>query len=381
MVKYEFLEEVKEIRRTSTKPEKLNESESNSSSSKSESKEDEEEEDKPIIQSECQKKTIAFIDSWQWGIFMTIVTIYTLFFDDIRVVFIPKVADDAFFTITTVCFLLFLFEIILSSIYIPKYWMGFFFWLDVLSTVSMLFDLGWIMDNVNNASQADSASSLAKSSRAARVTRIVRLVRLIRLVRIVKLYKQAKLAQQRREEAKLKELRLQKGIVDEEENTNTLTKREGLQRRRTSIKDGGLFVEGDDDAPAESKLSKTLSDKSTKILIILILTTLFLTPLFQVNTYFQAVVAPEFGLDQLMLIYKQRSELQDDIIYVTARETYVGEMINYDYPLIELECPGLSDYKHGDAKDDLRSDEFTIFTSDYDSKGTYSVKTFNQYES
>jgi hypothetical protein len=61
-----------------------------------------EDQDVPKEMTECQKKSIAFLDSWQWGIFMTIVTVYTLFLDDIRVIFIPKVADDFFFTITTI---------------------------------------------------------------------------------------------------------------------------------------------------------------------------------------------------------------------------------------------------------------------------------------
>ena len=136
------------------------------------------------------------IESWQWGIFMAVVTIYTLFFDDIRVICIPKKYDDFFYFLTTVSLCLFTFEIILACYCSPGYFNSFFFWLDVLATGSMIFDIGWIMDNIGfiYGSGASDATSIAKTSRAARVTRIVRLVRLIRLVRIVKLYKQAKKA-------------------------------------------------------------------------------------------------------------------------------------------------------------------------------------------
>lgn len=271
----------------------------------------------------------------------------------------------------------------------PGYWLGFFFWLDILATFSMLFDIGWIMDNVNNASQADSASSLAKSSRAARVTRIVRLVRLIRLVRIVKLYKQAKLAQQKNEEAKLKKLKEEKGLMEDEENGDihdphqtAIAKRARIQRQRTSFKEAGLFAESEEEnIILESKISKTLAEKSQKILIVLILTILFITPLFLTSTYFQAVPAPEFGLGQLMEIYDKTAKIGvNSHIYQTAYNTYVRQMVDYSYPLVELDVPIYGKTKYNTPLSDLRSDEYTTITDSNDSKATYSIKRYNQYE-
>lgn len=370
-------DEMDDFRRPSTQPELPKNLTGQKEGEETKTSEDEE---KVKELSECQKKSIAFIDSWQWGVFMTVVTIYTLFFDDIRVILIPKSADDVFFTITVICFMLFLFEIILSSVTKPGYWMSFFFWLDVMATFSMVFDIGWIMDEFNNASQADSAGSLAQSSRAARVTRIVRLVRLIRLVRIVKLYKQAKIAQEKREEAKLKKLREARGQVEEEEIKNqSIAKKRGLQRQKTITKDAG---EVDiDEFQLESKISKTLSEKNQKILIILILSTLFGTPMFQRNTYIQPVPAPEFGLDQLMEIYGNYSVSTGYAeVYNQSYNQFVSRMVDYEYPLIELEVPVHGQTKHNDPKGDLRSDEFTVITSKNDSKATYSMKEFNQYE-
>lgn len=245
----------------------------------------------------------------------------------------------------------------------------------------MIFDIGWIMDNVNNASQADSASSLAKSSRAARVTRIVRLVRLIRLVRIVKLYKQAKLAQQKREEAKLKKLRELKGKMEEEGDQNNPLRKSGRLTRQRTAKDAGLFG-GEDDIILESKISKTLAEKSQKILIVLILTILFLTPMFQVNTFFQATPAPEFGLEQLMTIYKDTylGSLPTSV-YETAYITYVDKLTDYTYPLIQITDPVHGTQYYNTDIEDLRSDEYTVLTSSYGSKVIYSIKESNQYDS
>ena len=271
--------------------------------------------------------------------------------------------------------MLFLFEIVLSSIVKEGFLCGFFFWLDVLATGSMIFDIGWLMENLNNASQADSAGSVAQSSRAARVTRIVRLVRLIRLVRIVKLYKQAKLAQQRREEAKLKALKEQKGIVDDAEDKGPLTKREALKRKAT-MQEGNAFQENDD-MPTESKIAKTLSDKTQRILIVLILTTLFLTPLFQVNTFFQPLPAVDFGLNQLRDIYDN-----NNAFYTIARDEYIDRMKDYDYPLIEIVLPAPDNDRQffNEDIDDLRFDEYTEIKEGDDFEAVYSIKQFNQYE-
>lgn len=62
---------------------------------------------------------------------MTVITVYTLFFDDFRTAVIPMQADDYFYSITCVCFALFLFEIILASVAQPGYLFSFFFWLDI----------------------------------------------------------------------------------------------------------------------------------------------------------------------------------------------------------------------------------------------------------
>lgn len=141
-----------------------------------------------------QKIGLTIIESWQWSVFMAIVTVYTLFMDDLWVIIFPKSIDDFWYFLTCLALALFSFEIIVAS-YVKRGYLGsFFFWLDVLATLSMIFDIGWLMDAINSlfsssSKKANNATSVAKTSWAARVTRIVRLVRLVRLVWIVKLYK------------------------------------------------------------------------------------------------------------------------------------------------------------------------------------------------
>ena len=68
---------------------------------------------------------------------------------------------------------------------------GFFFWMDVVGTVSLIFDIPWLTPEA-----LDSDSSLLRASRtsrvgarAARVTKLVRVLRVVRVVRVVKLLK------------------------------------------------------------------------------------------------------------------------------------------------------------------------------------------------
>ncbi len=127
------------------------------------------------------------LESWPIQIYMIIITIYSLFFDDIRILYVPKEGDDVFYSLHTLCFVSFSVEIFLAFLANREYWCGFFFWLDMVSTVSLLTDIGWIMNDL--ISNSSGWFKLGKSSRAGWVTWVIWVVRLIWLIRIVKLYK------------------------------------------------------------------------------------------------------------------------------------------------------------------------------------------------
>lgn len=87
-----------------------------------------------------------FIDHYITVVFMTIITIYALFFEDIRILSFGKEHDDIFYGITAFGIVVFLIEIILSSFAKPEYPFHFFFYLDIVSTLSMIPDCGWIWE-------------------------------------------------------------------------------------------------------------------------------------------------------------------------------------------------------------------------------------------
>lgn len=79
---------------------------------------------------------------------MTVITIYALFGDDIRLAATDKTSDDIFYGITSACLFFFSLEIVIASIVTEGYFLGFYFWLDLLATLSLISDIGWIWDKI-----------------------------------------------------------------------------------------------------------------------------------------------------------------------------------------------------------------------------------------
>ena len=141
-----------------------------------------------------------FLDLPTVQIVMTTLTIYILFADDIKNLATSKTADNAFSSICVALMSLFFIELIISAVAVEDYFLGFYFWLDFVSLVSMLLDVHWFYDwmvntisNGGGGKQAKSIGAIAKAGKsakiAARAIRILRILRIIRLVRVSKLYK------------------------------------------------------------------------------------------------------------------------------------------------------------------------------------------------
>mmetsp|Transcript_37123 Transcript_37123/g.6616 ORF Transcript_37123/g.6616 Transcript_37123/m.6616 type:complete len:92 (+) Transcript_37123:36-311(+) len=79
---------------------------------------------------------------------MTLLTIYALFGDDLRLLATEKESDPVFYSLSIICLIFFTVEIVLGSLVKEDYLLGFFFWLDVVATVSLIPDIGWIWDPI-----------------------------------------------------------------------------------------------------------------------------------------------------------------------------------------------------------------------------------------
>ena len=243
--------------------------------------------EKKQLKDQCVK----FLESSLVTAFMTLITIYALFSDDVRVLCFEKGSDTTFVVVSSIAFFLFVIEIGLQCWCRDKYLLlpdaetikdltraatwsqrldalrsvftigSFYFWLDLMATLSMIFELPWIFPYSNDGVDESFENARAgKASRAAaKAARLLKVVRMIRLVRLVKLYKYFS-------ESKHK-------------------------------KEGSIVPDNEDNMPPESHVGAEMSDRTTKKVIIGILIMLMVLPLLQVDDY---EYHNEFGMQMVL---------------------------------------------------------------------------------
>lgn len=94
-----------------------------------------------------------FLDNNYVLIFMTTITIFALFGSSIQAAFCPASVDFGFNIVQILLFSFFSIEIILSVISKDDYLFSFFFWLDLISTISLLQDIDWFFDLLLNVGE------------------------------------------------------------------------------------------------------------------------------------------------------------------------------------------------------------------------------------
>ena len=146
---------------------------------------------------DTKKQLNEFLEHWGTSLFTTCLTIYSMVSDDIRQLTCSKETDQIVWIITLIVMGVFTIELTISSFSKPDYFLSFFFWLDVVSTLTMIFDVGWVANQIFPSGKAGGLTNaaLVRAARASRIGakagRIVRILRIIRLIRILKIYKVA----------------------------------------------------------------------------------------------------------------------------------------------------------------------------------------------
>ena len=262
-------------------------------------------------------KVNTFLEGTFFNIFITVVTLWAQFGDDVRIIVVNKEADETFSIMTIIVFLIFCLEVGMASYATENYINGFYYWLDIVSTASLLLDIGWISDVIfqtgGGGGGGESAASIAKAARASRIgtraARVIRIIRLIRLIRIIKLYKQAEkaeeeAAQKRAEEKeKKRDSNYQEGEegIHRDSSENEFGQRKSAQgidgddldisktMNQAKVVDGKVIGKdvNIEDMMKESNVGKKLGAKTNKIVVILILSIMMTIPLFGGDTYIQ----------------------------------------------------------------------------------------------
>ena len=246
-----------------------------------------------------------YLESTPVTSFMTLVTVYALYSDDVRVLAFEKAADSIFIILSSIAFFLFLIEIGIQCWCRDNYlkiptpdqrsnccscgstWEetyhsfksflfigSFYFWLDLMATLSMVFELPWVSSlSGDGVDDLDNARAGKASRAGAKAARILRVVRMIRLVRLVKLYKYFSENKQKKEGP---------GSVVPDKSDDEL-----------------------DNMPPESHVGAEMSGRTTKKVIVGILIMLMVIPVLQVE---DLEYVNEFGMH---MVLNQRVSLED----------------------------------------------------------------------
>ena len=89
--------------------------------------------------------------SYKWVGAMSLVTFYVLFMEDIRELAIPMSADLTMDILYIIAMSLYFAELVMGSIAIDGYFLRFFFWIDLISLLSMLPDISFILTAIDDA--------------------------------------------------------------------------------------------------------------------------------------------------------------------------------------------------------------------------------------
>lgn len=237
-----------------------------------------------------KQKLTYTIDGPAGSLFFTVVTIWALIGDDIRLICTYKEDDDIFVGFTIFCLVCFCIELAIASVAKRDFFLGFYFWLDLIATSSLLLDIPSVVETLTGVEETDSTAvdssstdsnnvqdsgKLTKASRTSRAgARAGRIVRLVRLFRIVKLYK--KYVQFQAEKANQKTSALKDDAFDDDDEEE----------------------DADDEAEEEeqSRVGQTLSELTTRRVIIGVLCMLFGLQLFDSDTWVEPTTLIDGGL-------------------------------------------------------------------------------------
>ena len=117
---------------------------------------------------------------------------YVLFADDIKTICTTKKADPPFSIVVIILMGIFFIELVISAIVVEDYFLGFYFWLDFVSLISMVLDIHWFYDWMINSisgggsgvKKAKTIGAIAKAGKSAKIAaRAIRILRVLRIIR------------------------------------------------------------------------------------------------------------------------------------------------------------------------------------------------------
>jgi len=178
-------------------------------------------------------KLLRLFDSLTFSIIIVLVTLIALYLVDICIVVTTDLRVDFGVSIVIfISFIFFLLEMIGASVVQDGYFLTFFFWCDLIGTLSLIFDIPWVSRPLG-LDIGSANVSLLRASRIARVAaRGTRVFRLLRSVRMPAFIRCCSSAEEEREKARKKTIEEGDELeLDEEDDDDELDEVEIEARR------------------------------------------------------------------------------------------------------------------------------------------------------
>jgi len=248
----------------------------------------------------CSEK---IIDQRWFTALTTFLTIYALTGSDIRIYATHQPADDVFNYIVMGCILVFSVELVLSCLGRDDYFMGFFFVLDFVSTLTLFLDLTFVNDVLFSSGSADQARSGRTARIGAKAGRVVRVLRLIRIVKLYKAWLETRGRSKPKRASRVESVDDEFDAFDEEEEPSS-----------SDLK--------------ESDVGKKLTAKTTRKTIILVLSMLMVLPLLSQDESTRAQSSGFYAADDVQMAFTRLLQSNGSEF---LRQTYEESVLKYLY--------------------------------------------------
>ncbi len=122
------------------------------------------------------------MESKFFNIIIMVLSFYSLFANDLKLLYAPASSDPVFSGIAIFIMMIFISEIILTTLMDEHYICSLYFFVDSVSTLTILLDISWISNNFNDVS----SKVIAQIGRGGRLAaRSIRLLRFVRAIKII----------------------------------------------------------------------------------------------------------------------------------------------------------------------------------------------------
>lgn len=135
-----------------------------------------------------QKRIFKIADSGSVQLFLGVLLMLSLFINESWVLGnAPDSSNGVLYGLLTFVFVCFCIETVVLSFVQPHYFLGFFFWMDFVGTLSIILDIGWIADSFLKGDGGSNSASILRATRAAKLgARYGRLMRILKLIKFMK---------------------------------------------------------------------------------------------------------------------------------------------------------------------------------------------------